>query len=461
MSVDEKLSCLMDMTDQLQYALEPRDFMAFEKWPGNDMCIECNFVAGLAIGVVEISVLYLFLTTALRTGALKSKRPHMKTFDGDDDVPEGFSAVKCVGMLVGCLGWLYYSVIIATYWNFVSYMLLVCGLALVFPTTFPILWQEPSSLRRDAIFTRRLTLAGWLLGGVAFGLFPNVTLIPSQIQRHLYPSDLVLQPEDPLVLQLKDQFLNQNPDFYSKQFEEQMSIVDIFIYDVIEWKTDYSQWYMVGLLTSAHEVIERKAGDCQGQAATTASLLLALGIEAWAVETPFHWWTMARDNVTGHIVFMNTHGGGNQYGNVLPQPVDLAYTKPPNSCTNCPYIFSHNQQPSLYISPPHRSIPLALTGAHIYVRSGWSWSDVSLSLLGQYSLAFAALVTFYSSYYLADYDLSRILKRGLLGSCLGVFCVFGISFWTSNFYPVTTMHAVAVGSFSLYYLCSQNTNFWL
>ena len=34
---------------------------------------------------------------------------------------------------------------------------------------------------------------------------------------------------------------------------------------------------IVGLLTTPAEVIQREAGDCQGQAVTTASLLWALG----------------------------------------------------------------------------------------------------------------------------------------------------------------------------------------
>ena len=58
---------------------------------------------------------------------------------------------------------------------------------------------------------------------------------------------------------------------------------------------------MIGLLTSPHDVLSRQAGDCQGQAVSTASMLMAMGYNAWVVETPFHWWTYARENITGKV----------------------------------------------------------------------------------------------------------------------------------------------------------------
>ena len=56
---------------------------------------------------------------------------------------------------------------------------------------------------------------------------------------------------------------------------------------------------VVGLLVTPYEVLTNGAGDCQGQAVTTASLLMSMGIHAAVVETPFHWWTHAWDRVTG------------------------------------------------------------------------------------------------------------------------------------------------------------------
>lgn len=250
-------------------------------------------------------------------------------------------------------------------------------------------------------------------------------------------------------------------DFYTKEFEDQMQMVDEFIYKTIQWKQDYSQYYMVGLLTSAHEVIERKAGDCQGQAVTTTSLLLSLGFEAWVVETPFHWWTMVRDEITGHVVFLNVHGSAGTLGNVLPQPIDLVYTRPKDSCTNCPSMFAHNQHPTLYISPPHRSIPLALTGAHIFVRSGWSWSDVSILALLEFTVAYGLGTTVYSSYYQADWNLSRMVKRGVIGTVLGAATMFGVTFWTTVFYPVTILHCIGIGTFALSFLTSDSLQTYL
>jgi len=183
-------------------------------------------------------------------------------------------------------------------------------------------------------------------------LFPNATVMPGQIQRHLTASDTIVVPDDPLVLQLSEQFLNETPSFYNMSFLDQMSAVDLFILDEIIWKTDYNQYMVVGLLTTPSEVIERMAGDCQGQAAVTSSLLIALGFEAWVVETPFHWWTHCRDPATGDSYNLNVHGHARANGNVVPQPIDLVFTHPSEPCTNCTYMFSHIQNGILYAAPP-------------------------------------------------------------------------------------------------------------
>lgn len=143
----------------------------------------------------------------------------------------------------------------------------------------------------------------------------------------------------------------------------------------ITWKDDYHQYGMIGLLTSPADVLTRYvclfgdvrlslpvsfvisafptscaqsgAGDCQGQSAVTTSLLFALGgtqvviawrmrlrarvivrprLQAYCVETPFHWWTHAVDDETGETYNLNSHGGAALKGSVLPQPVDMVYT---------------------------------------------------------------------------------------------------------------------------------------
>ena len=88
------------------------------------------------------------------------------------------------------------------------------------------------------------------------------------------------------------QFYTENPKehFDGLPFNERMGIVDEFIKDKVTWKSDLSQYGVLGLLTSPTDVLARGAGDCQGQSSVTASLLFALGgAQAFCVETAFHW----------------------------------------------------------------------------------------------------------------------------------------------------------------------------
>ena len=122
------------------------------------------------------------------------------------------------------------------------------------------------------------------------------------------------------------QFYTENPKehFDGLPFNERMGIVDEFIKDKVTWKSDLSQYGVLGLLTSPTDVLTRGAGDCQGQSSVTASLLFALGgVQAFCVETPFHWWTHAKDMSTGETYNLNAHGHAGLQGSVLPQPPDM------------------------------------------------------------------------------------------------------------------------------------------
>jgi len=308
-----------------------------------------------------------------------------------------------------------------------------------------------------------------LLGFLCLVLFPNATVIPSQMQRHLAATDLIVAPEDPSILQFNSQFLQSSPQFYTLSFEEQMNAVDLFILNEITWKTDYDQYKVVGLLTTPAEVISRMAGDCQGQAAVTASLLISLGFQAWVVETPFHWWTHCHDPSTGQSYNLNVHGHAGPNGNVVPQPIDLVFTHPSEPCANCSYMFSHNQNGILYAAPPYQAFFMALVGTHIFVRSGLTYDAVSFSQILFMGLGFGLALALYATYFQDSTDSTvartgkdawtAFFKRATMASFLGIFPVFGgLVFWTTVLYPIALIHLVSTIGFSMYFISSTSFN---
>jgi len=254
--------------------------------------------------------------------------------------------------------------------------------------------------------------------------------------------------------------------FDGLHFYDQMYEVDKFIAKVIIWKDDYSVYRLSGLLLSPIEVVDTMSGDCQGQAVTTASLLLSMGFRAWVVETPFHWWTHVEDPDTGLVTNLNVHGGGGQDGNVRAQPIDLVYTRPPARCTECPYDFAHNDEPLFYAAPPHRAFAIALTGTHIYIRNGFTITDMSPWRLIAFGLVFAVIVAMYATYYQADEVLlftkegfARFLKRYLLAAFISVGPLFfGTATWATVYYPFATIHGVGFVTLMLSYVSSDKFN---
>lgn len=81
-----------------------------------------------------------------------------------------------------------------------------------------------------------------LMGGLALAMFPNVAVIPNQVIRHIWMSETLLTPNDPLVLKLRDEFYSAVPPpvFLGMNFEAQMGAVDVFIKNVIPWEEDFS-----------------------------------------------------------------------------------------------------------------------------------------------------------------------------------------------------------------------------
>eukprot|EP01130_Rhizamoeba_saxonica_P001992 TRINITY_DN11804_c0_g1_i1.p2 TRINITY_DN11804_c0_g1~~TRINITY_DN11804_c0_g1_i1.p2 ORF type:complete len:495 (-),score=42.71 TRINITY_DN11804_c0_g1_i1:45-1529(-) len=461
-SVEDRLSCVAEMVDSLKTNVEPRILTPFEQWPGNELCIECNFFGGLALSIVEIGLFYFIWHLVHEVSVLNPYKKHRKLlFFGSTSLSD--SLISKGLTLLSVLGWTYYTVITSIYWNFVSYLML-SGLVFVAPGLVSVCRSKSPGLLKSAMIKRRVKASGLMLGVITLALFPNVLLVPSQIERHLDPAYKVITPDHPSVIRLKEMFYEEHPkeEFDQLDFNKQMLTVDFFIFDKIHWQQDYSIYGMVGLLVTPEEVISKMTGDCQGQAAVTTSLLISMEFEAYMVETPFHWWTHAREKTTGEEFNLNVHGHAGNNGNVLPQPIDLVFTHPKLTCENCPEIDSHNHQAVLYAAPPHRNLFNAYSGSHIMVRSGLAITEVSIPYLFTVGTGLGILAAVYSSYSLGDSNIKRFVKRAALGTVIGVgpLC-FGTSVWVTVYYPVALIHAVSVLSWMLTFLSSDQYNRFL
>jgi len=283
---------------------------------------------------------------------------------------------------------------------------------------------------------------------VTLSLFPNVPRLFQQVPIHLNANRYVITPNHPSVQKLTNVFLKSTPNFDDLDFLDQMNAVDEFIKKEIKWVPDLNQYGMIGLLTSPDEVITRMAGDCQGQAATTASVLMNLGFSAYVVETPFHWWTHAVDPETGRVHNLNVHGHAEEAGNVLPQPIDLIYTNPPaepcpGGAKTCPDMFTHNRNSMYYAAPPHLAIMIAFTGSHIFVRSGMTLDAVSYAQVFLMGVALGLAFALYSSYVQNDSNFKRFISRLVITVpvAVGPIC-FGMVCWATYAYQFTLMHLV-------------------
>jgi len=206
------------------------------------------------------------------------------------------------------------------------------------------------------------------------------------------------------------------------------------------------------------------AGDCQGQSVTTVSLVFALEttVQAYCVETPFHWWSQAIDLTTGNEVTMNSHGHAGTQGDVLPQPIDMVYTWYPPACANCTDMDAHNRDTMYFIADPIQSFMIAYTGMHEFKRdilppfsNGNQWKLVVIGLV------IGVVVALYACYFYVDFNrsnpgvLGRFLSRLALGGLGGVFATLMMYVWGEILYQVVFLHLVAVLAFTLSFVCSD------
>eukprot|EP01094_Clydonella_sp_ATCC50884_P020754 TRINITY_DN4374_c0_g1_i1.p1 TRINITY_DN4374_c0_g1~~TRINITY_DN4374_c0_g1_i1.p1 ORF type:complete len:548 (+),score=144.88 TRINITY_DN4374_c0_g1_i1:76-1719(+) len=481
-------------------ALLPRDPMSFNLWPGNHFCVSCNFFWGCVFGCVEVVLLFLAVSAFLQkevppTTQLGASKDGAASPEATaSDAASSCCSSLCVrakalalaldpvaefaSLSVSTFGWLYWLVIVCTYWNFISYMMLgavfllgplLAGPYLYSPTVTKSAVQ--AKVQRGASY-RRVKACGWVLALLTLALFPNVPLMPSQVYRHIYMPQTMITPQDPAVKNLTSQFYEAFPkaNFERATFHEQMLAVDKFIYKKIIWKSDMDQYGMVGLLTTPAEVIERMAGDCQGQAVTTASLLWNLGFEAAVVETPFHWWTYARDNVTGLERFLNQHGNAGKHGNVLPQPIDMVFTRWPDSCdpssANCSFILANNRENFFFVASPAYAFALAWSSAHIFVRDILpGFLNGGQSKLVTYGIALGLGVAVLASYVQSDLlaiktsaGKTRFAIRSACGCAVGVFSFLVMFALIFIKYQFTEIHLCFSIGFALNFIASDYFN---
>ncbi|CAF1023883.1 unnamed protein product [Didymodactylos carnosus] len=101
---------------------------------------------------------------------------------------------------------------------------MLTGIVLVTPGLVHTAYYQQSWM------SRRLKLGGWLIGGITLALFPNITLLSSQLQRHLNANQMIITPNDPSVIMLKQMFFDENPkqEFDLLPFNKKMNRVDKF-----------------------------------------------------------------------------------------------------------------------------------------------------------------------------------------------------------------------------------------
>ena len=136
---------------------------------------------------------------------------------------------------------------------------------------------------------------------LVFVLFiSNPSYWPAQIARHIDTSRIIL-PNDPLVQQLNStpymwdyldsKGINQS-QFYSMSNDSRLGNMTNYILDeVVEYHSIPEVYGVLDYTASAHEAIEHGRGDCQSITVTMVSFFIFMGYDAWACETPYHWYT--------------------------------------------------------------------------------------------------------------------------------------------------------------------------
>ena len=147
-------------------------------------------------------------------------------------------------------------------------------------------------------------------------LVSNPLYWPAQIHRHIDVS-LVITPNDAAVQQLNSttpgymwDYLNTNygvtPTYFYNNMTDDQRLENMTAYilgDVIEYHFIPEVYGVIDYVSTPAEAIGHGEGDCHSRTIVMVSLFIFMGYDAWACETPFHWYTMVNLNGTPHYYY--------------------------------------------------------------------------------------------------------------------------------------------------------------
>lgn len=131
-----------------------------------------------------------------------------------------------------------------------------------------------------------------------FGGTLNPLAVGEQFRRRMQLTSL-LDPSNPdigalngnfeLFLQESEQIAKTRDKFNSLE-EYEVSMVEIFTYLRVKYKTDLMQYLAIDHRPTVSEVMRTGVDDCDGRAILAATLLLFRGYDAWVLAGPWHHW---------------------------------------------------------------------------------------------------------------------------------------------------------------------------
>lgn len=157
-----------------------------------------------------------------------------------------------------------------------------------------------TTIRRDHIWERltKLSAACFLLFIL---LVSNPLIWPDQFSRHIN-SDRIITPNNSAVTGLNDtdeiwSWMNTQQGLTIEQFEqlndpEKLDLIEQYFLDIIEWIEIHYQYGVLKRLATPEEAITSSQGDCQAQTCAMVSFLIYMGYNAYAAETPMHWYAV-------------------------------------------------------------------------------------------------------------------------------------------------------------------------
>lgn len=149
--------------------------------------------------------------------------------------------------------------------------------------------------KKGALVLLWVILSNFLL---FFGGTLNPLAVGEQFKRRMQltslldPSNLdvgVLNGNFELFLQESEQIAKTRDKFSSLE-EYEVSMVEIFTYLHVKYKSDLMQYLVIDHRPTVSEVMRAGVDDCDGRAILAATLLLFRGYDAWVLAGPWHHW---------------------------------------------------------------------------------------------------------------------------------------------------------------------------